>query len=30
MQDYEQNIRDLNFDRKTWFSRMFSMNALFF
>lgn len=30
LQDYEQNVKNLNFDRKTWFSRMFSTNTLFF
>lgn len=30
MQEFDKNIKDLNFDRKTWFSRMFSTNTLFF
>lgn len=30
MQEYEQNVREVNFDRKTWFSRMFKTNTLFF
>ena len=30
MQEYEQNVREVNFDRKTWFSRMFSTSTLFF
>ena len=30
MQDYEGAIRNQNFDRKTWFSRMFSQQSLFF
>lgn len=29
-QDYDTKIREGNFDRKTWFSRMFSSNTLFF
>lgn len=29
MQDYEGDIRHQNFDRKTWFSRMFSQQSLF-
>lgn len=29
MQDYEQDIRELNFDRKTWVSRLFSTGTLF-
>lgn len=29
MQDYETNVRETNFDRKTWFSRMFGTSALF-
>lgn len=29
MQEYEQDIRELNFDRKTWFSRMFGASPLF-
>ena len=30
MQEYEQDVRDINFDRKTWYSRMFSTSTLFF
>ena len=30
MQEYEQDIKEVNFDRKTWFSRMFSTSTLFF
>lgn len=30
MQEYEQDVREVNFDRKTWFSRMFSTSTLFF
>ena len=30
MQEYEQDVRDVNFDRKTWYSRMFSTSTLFF
>lgn len=30
MQEYEQDVREVNFDRKTWFSRMFGTNTLFF
>ena len=30
MQDYETNVKEVNFDRKTWFSRMFGTSALFF
>lgn len=30
LQDYEADIRDVNFDRKTWFSRMANSSALFF
>ena len=30
MQEYEQNVREVNFDRKTWFSRMFGTSTLFF
>lgn len=30
MQEYEQDVREVNFDRKTWFSRMFGTSALFF
>lgn len=29
MQEYEQDVKEVNFDRKTWFSRMFSTSALF-
>lgn len=29
MQEYEQEIKETNFDRKTWFSRMFGTSALF-
>ena len=29
MQEYDTKIRDSNFDRKTWFSRMFGTSALF-
>lgn len=29
MQDYEQDVREVNFDRRTWFSRMFGSSALF-
>lgn len=29
MQEYEQDVREVNFDRKTWFSRMFGTSALF-
>ena len=29
MQEYEQDVRETNFDRKTWFSRMFGTSALF-
>lgn len=29
MQEYETNVREVNFDRKTWFSRMFGTSALF-
>lgn len=29
MQEYEQDVREVNFDRKTWFSRMFGSSALF-
>lgn len=30
MQEYEQDVREVNFDRKTWFSKMFSTSTLFF
>ena len=30
MQEYEQDIREVNFDRKSWFSRMFNTSTLFF
>lgn len=30
LQDYEKEVRDTNFNRKTWFSRMFGTSALFF
>lgn len=30
MQEYEQDAREVNFDRKSWFSRMFSTSTLFF
>lgn len=30
MQEYEQDVRSTNFDRKTWFSRMFNTSTLFF
>lgn len=29
MQEYEQDVKEVNFDRKTWFSRMFGSSALF-
>ena len=29
MQEYETEIKELNYDRKTWFSRMFGSSALF-
>lgn len=29
MQEYETNIKDSNFDRKVWYSRMFNSSALF-
>lgn len=29
MQEYETEVREVNFDRKTWFSRMFGTSALF-
>lgn len=29
MQEYETDIKEVNFDRKTWFSRMFGTSALF-
>lgn len=30
LQEYESNVREVNFDRKTWFSRMGNFSALFF
>lgn len=30
MQEYERDVREVNFDRKTWFSRMFGTSTLFF
>lgn len=30
MQEYEQDVKEVNFDRKTWFSRMFNSSSLFF
>ena len=30
MQEYEQDVREVNFDRKTWFSKMFGTSTLFF
>lgn len=30
MQEYEQEIKNLEFDRKNWFSKMFGMNSFFF
>lgn len=30
MQEYEQDVKEVNFDRKTWFSRMFGTSTLFF
>lgn len=30
MQEYEQDVREVDFDRKTWFSRMFDTSTLFF
>lgn len=30
MQEYEKDVKEVNFDRKTWFSRMFGASALFF
>ena len=29
LQEYETDVREVNFDRKTWFSRMFGTSALF-
>lgn len=29
LQEYETNVREVNFDRKTWFSRMCNSSALF-
>lgn len=30
MQEYDQDVKEVNFDRKTWFSQMFSTSTLFF
>lgn len=30
LQEYEKDVKEVNFDRKTWFSRMFGTSALFF
>lgn len=30
MQEYEKDVKEVNFDRKTWFSRMFGTSTLFF
>lgn len=30
LQEYESDVREVNFDRKTWFSRMGNSSALFF
>lgn len=30
MQEYDKDVREVNFDRKTWFSKMFSTSTLFF
>lgn len=30
MQEYEQDVKSVNFDRKTWYSRMFGTSTLFF
>lgn len=30
MQEYEQNVQEANYNRKTWFGRMFGESALFF
>lgn len=30
MQEYEQDMKEVDFDRKTWFSRMFKTSTLFF
>ena len=30
MQEYEKDVKEVNFDRKTWFSRMFNTSSLFF
>ena len=30
LQEYDKDIKNSNFDRKTWFSRMFNVNSLFF
>lgn len=29
-QDYDTKVKEMNFDRKSWFSRMFNSNTLFF
>lgn len=29
LQEYEQDVKEVNFDRKTWFARMFGSSALF-
>lgn len=29
LQDYEESVRELNFDRKTWFSKMMNTSTLF-
>lgn len=29
LQEYEQDVKEVNFDRKTWFARMFGTSALF-
>lgn len=30
MQEYEQDVKEVNWDRKTWYSRMFGQSTLFF
>ena len=30
LQEYETDVREVNFDRKTWFSKMFGTSTLFF
>lgn len=30
LQEFDKDVRDYQYDRKTWFSRMFSTNSLFF